>query len=392
MKARIALYSHDAQGLGHMRRNLAIARRLVEGGRRSALLITGAREAARLPMPPGVECVTLPALRKSPDGGYESRSLDLSLSALLRMREATICAVLESLEPDALIADKHPLGFRGELEAGIDLLRARGRTRLILGLREILDDSAAVRREWARAGTEATIAEIYDRVWVYGDPRVYDTVREYGISPRVAAKVRYTGYLAPALARGAREPLRELDLPADRLALCLVGGGQDGADVALAFARARMPEGMAGVILAGPFMPQVARRKLQRAAAARRHLRVVDFEPEPQALLARADRIVSMGGYNTLCEVLAARRPALVVPRERPRAEQRLRVERLAAHGALDMLAHRDLSHAAIGAWLDRRAVRPTRAARRIDLHGLERIPKLMAEAMQPIAEDPVAV
>ena len=86
MKPRVALYSHDAQGLGHMRRNLAIATRLVEDGGRSALLIAGAREAAALPMPPGVECLTLPALVKATDGGYRARSLDLTLASLLRLR------------------------------------------------------------------------------------------------------------------------------------------------------------------------------------------------------------------------------------------------------------------------------------------------------------------
>src|SRR3712207_2248209 len=100
MKPRIALYSHDALGLGHVRRNLAIASRLVEGGRRSALLITGAREAGALPMPPGVECLTLPALAKSGSGDYRSRSLDLSLSTLVRLRSQTIRAVLEAFEPD----------------------------------------------------------------------------------------------------------------------------------------------------------------------------------------------------------------------------------------------------------------------------------------------------
>lgn len=388
-KPRIALYSHDAQGLGHMRRNLAIASRLVEAGGGSALLITGAREAARLPMPPGVECLTLPALRKSADGGYESRSLDLSLSTMLRIRAQTICAALDSLEPDALIVDKHPLGFRGELEPGIAMLRARGRTRLVLGLRDVLDDPATVREEWRRTGAGAAIAELYDHVWVYGDPRVYDPVREYALPRRIAAKVRYTGYIAPLGAVAARNPLRELDLSAGRLALCLLGGGQDGAELATAFARAPLPEDMAGVILAGPFMPAAGRRELRWAVAERRNLRVLDFEQEPEALLAHADRVVCMGGYNTVCEVLAAHRPALVVPRERPRAEQRLRVERLAALGLLDMLRPHELSPAAVAGWLDGEREHQPHAAELIDLGGLSRLPRLMADLLQP-ADSPL--
>ena len=42
-----------------------------------------------------------------------------------------------------------------------------------------------------------------------------------------------------------------------------------------------------------------------------------------------------MGGYNTIAEILAARVPALIVPREHPRLEQTIRAQRLARHTAL---------------------------------------------------------
>ena len=56
---------------------------------------------------------------------------------------------------------------------------------------------------------------------------------------------------------------------------------------------------------------------------------MVDFVREPIALMAGAARIVAMGGYNTVCEVLSLGRPALIAPRVSPRAEQVLRAERL---------------------------------------------------------------
>jgi predicted glycosyltransferase len=372
---RVALYSHDALGLGHVRRNFALAGALAGDGRLSALLIAGVREAGTLPAPPGVECLTLPAFAKSDDGSYSSRSLDLSLAALVRLRAKTIRAALDAFEPDVLIVDKHPLGFAGELEPTVELLR--GRTRLVLGLREVLDDPRVVRAEWERDGVEAAVERFYDRVWVYGDPRVYDTVREYGMAGPMAARTSYTGYLAP------REPADPADgVPPGRLALCLVGGGQDGPAVAGAFASAPLPPGMTAVIVAGPFMPQEARRRLHALAARRRRLQVLDFVQEPQRLLRRADRVVAMGGYNTVCELLAANRPALVVPRERPRTEQLVRARRLAALGLVDTLAPADLSPQAIGAWLARDAGRGPHPAELVDLDGLRRVPRLMGELL----------
>lgn len=393
MRPRVAFYSHDAQGLGHMRRNLALASRVVQDGRRSALLVAGAREAGALPMPNGVECVTLPALRKTADGAYGSRSLDLSLASLLRLRAATICSVLELYEPDVLVVDKHPLGFGGELEAGVSMLRARGGTRLVLGLRDVLDERRVVHEEWRRSDTEGAITTLYDRVWVYGDPGVYDPVAEYGLSREVAAKVRYTGYLAPRPPHpgdGTQAALRELGLPSDGFALCLVGGGQDGAALAEAFVEAELPRGMGGVVVAGPFMPEETRRRLHARAAEQPDLRVLDFVRDPQALLVQAARVVAMGGYNTVCELLAAGRPGLIVPRERPRREQLLRAERLARLGVVDVLRPADLSPAALSAWLctERREVAP--AAASIDLDGLRRVPQLLAEAIAQPGESEV--
>jgi predicted glycosyltransferase len=383
---RVALYSHDALGFGHIRRNLALASRLVAAGSaRSALLIGGAREAGALSMPRGVECLTLPALTKSADGHYRSRSLGVSLRALLRLRSATIATALEAYEPDVLIADKHARGFSGELEPGIALLRARGDARFVLGLREVLDDPATVREEWRRTGTAAIVEEVYDRVWVYGDPRVYDPVREYALGPRVAAKVRYTGYLAPRRAAEAHgPPLGGPELPPGRLALCLVGGGEDGGPIADAFVRAPLPAGMGGLLVTGPYMPETRRRTVRSAAAKRRDMRVADFVAEPYRLVARADRVVTMGGYNTVCEVLGADRPALVVPRERPRVEQLLRVERLAERGVLDVLRPTALSPTAIGRWLARPIAARPPCPDVVDLAGLERIPGMLDELLAP--------
>lgn len=387
VKPRLALYSHDAQGLGHMRRNLAIATALAGGDERSALMITGAKEAAALAMPPGVECLTLPALSKSTGGGYEPRSLGVSLPGLLRLRSEMICSVLESYEPDVLIVDKHPLGIEGELAAGVELLHARGGTKLVLGLREVLDQPEVVAREWSRSGTEAALAAYYDAVWVYGDRDIFDPVVEYGLGPEVAAKVRFSGYLGrrasdAALGRGAFA-LAELDLAGDRVAACLVGGGQDGYFLAEAFAQARLPDDMSAVLVTGPLMSPTLRAGLRGLSAGADRLHVVDFVEEPEALLVRADCVVSMGGYNTVCELLAHGADALIVPRVEPRLEQLIRAERLRDRGLVDVLHPARLSPAAIGDWLagDRPARRPVKS---VDLDGLLALPGLLRDLMTP--------
>lgn len=386
-RMRIALYSHDAQGLGHVRRNLAIAGALSDAGRRDVLLIAGARQAGRFAMPPGVELLTLPALGKSRDGVYRSRSLALPLETLIHLRSETMCAALDSFEPDVLIVDKHPLGIEGELRAGLDQLAAIGHTRLVLGLREVLDAPEVVRAEWRRDGAAEAIRRRYDAIWIYGDRRVYDPVVEYGFDAGLAAKVRFSGFLG----RLGGDPghvgsaAARIGAGADALALCLVGGGEDGFELATAFADARLPRGTTGVIVAGPFMPVTQRRRLEAKAGAREDLVVCDFLEDPAPLLARASSVVTMGGYNSVCELLHHGCRTLVVPRVQPRREQLIRAERLAALDLLDVLHPDDLSPDALGAWLTARRVTRPHPSEVVDLNGLARLPGLLAELPKPL-------
>src|SRR5207245_1920951 len=154
--------------------------------------------------------------------------LHVSLNHLIALRARTIRAVLEEFEPDVLIVDKVPRGAVRELDPSLELLHERGRTRCVLGLRDVLDHAGAVHREWSSDSNVKAVRNYYDAVWVYGGPRVYDSVREYRFPAEVAGKVRYTGYLGQrgltAYPDGSPDSLPSV--PKGPLILCLVGGWQ----------------------------------------------------------------------------------------------------------------------------------------------------------------------
>ncbi len=396
---RVALYSHDTMGMGHIRRNLLIAQALARPPLTAGLLcISGAHEATASALPVGIDCITLPALRKEERGRrYRARRLPLAARELIELRAQTIAAALDAFDPDVLIVDKVPCGLLGELEPALDRLRAAGRTRFVLGLRDVLDEPAVVRREWHEQGNEAAIARYYDAVWVYGDPAVYDMVQEYDLSAEIAGKVRYTGYLdqrvrlEPANGAAADDALADVAIPSGRLVVCLVGSGEDGGQLAEAFALAELPAGTSTVIVAGPLMPAAARAWLHQCAEQRPRVQVLDSVAEPGLLLRRANAIVAMGGYNTACEVLSYGTRALLVPRVRPRLEQMIRAERLRDLGMLDVLHPDELTPAALSRWLAHDAPAPAAAPpSRIDLQGLERIPHLLAELLAAPRARPV--
>ena len=90
---RVALYGHDTCGLGHLRRNLALAAALRAGAARpDVLLITGSPAAQRFARPEGVEIVVLPSVRKDADGRYSAGALDVPLDVVVGLRAATATA------------------------------------------------------------------------------------------------------------------------------------------------------------------------------------------------------------------------------------------------------------------------------------------------------------
>jgi predicted glycosyltransferase len=382
---RIAFYSYDDQGLGHVRRSIAIAHAVSDASRVSILLIAGAREAALFRLPPGTDTLALPAPGTDFNGRRRKASLGLDVAGTVRMRARTLRAALAAYEPDVLVVDGLPVGSHDELSESLGLLQMMG-TRLVFGMREVLDDPAYVRAEWERSGVIDVLRRSYDAIWVYGDPRVFDPAVEYDLPDDLRAIVRYSGYLdrdaAERPGTDLRARRRELGPPDGRLALCLLGGGEDGHHLAAAFARAQLPAGCSGVIVTGPFMADGERDTLHALVRDRGDMRVLDFVPDAHALVAMADDVVAMGGYNTVCEVLGADARALVVPRVGPRREQLIRARRLEALGAVDVLAPYDAGPAALSAWLAAGGARRAPLRAPIDMDGLRRVPALLDEVL----------
>lgn len=379
---RIALYSHDTMGFGHIRRNILLARALAAAEPQAQiLLVSGIREAGAFALPPGVDSITLPAYRKQTDGSYVPRALGGDIGRLVALRGETIAAALRRFEPDLVVVDNVPRGAMNELDGVLPMLR-RMPTRLVLGLRDVLDTPAAVLRQWRKHRNFRAIREFYDAVWVYGDHKVYDTAEACGFDADIRRKITALGYL---------DHCAHVELPAARagepFVLCMVGGGQDGFRLTEAFVRATLPPGHRGIVVTGSMMPAASRERLRELAAERPGMSVLEFVADPLALMRDAAAVVSMGGYNTTIEILALNKRALLVPRVVPRKEQWIRSSRLAALGLVDCLHPDDLGAEAMSHWLAH-GRQPPAARELLDFNGLDRFCRLAAELISASPKD----
>ncbi|MEZ4703453.1 MAG: hypothetical protein R2834_24195 [Rhodothermales bacterium] len=391
---RIALYSHDTCGLGHMRRNLLIAQTLVAAFPGvDILMLTGAREATAFHLPAGVDTLALPAFHKVEGGAYKPRGFNLDLEDLVSFRSSTLRTALQSFRPDVLIVDKVPRGTMGELEEALAYLKSKTHTRIVLGLRDVLDEPEVVAREWEKEDNFRAVRAYYDAVWVYGDAYVYPADEIYGFPSEMVDRLMYTGYLDPKVrwaADGDRRPENDPKLPDGPFYLCAVGGGQDGFRLAELFAQATFPEGVTGLIITGPHMPKPAMDRLEAICQDRPHVRIERFHAEPTLLYQRAERIVSMGGYNTIMELISMGKRPLVLPRIEPRREQMIRAEAFGRRGLLDVLDPLTAMPDTISAWFSSEALPVPVVHDVLDMNGLDRLPRLVTDLLTPSHSNPL--
>lgn len=373
---RIALYSPDTLGLGHVRRNLLIAQTLSKSHLGpNILLICGAHETEYFYMPVGTDCTILPSLYKEQDGQFRSRRLRMSLSEIISLRSQIMLASITAFDPDVFIVDYMPRGVADELDPTLKHLKEQGHCHCVLGMRDVWDEPVAVAEEWDRKKNWDTVRRYYDQILIYGDPSVYDVVREYNLEEDIADKIRYTGYLDQHARleltpwKGFNNSLHGLELPDTRFVLCLLGGGQDGASLAEAFVQAKLPRGYYGILITGPRMDAKVQKDLQKLSEENNHLRVLEFVPEPALFLQHADCVISMGGYNAICAIMSFRKRALIVPRTVPSKEQLVRTQRLERLG-IDLLHPDNLEAEAITKWLKDNTGRPPPSFK-VDMNGL---------------------
>lgn len=379
---RVLIYSHDSFGLGHLRRCRAIAHALVEQHKKlNVLILSGSPIIGRFSFRARVDFVRVPGVIKLRNGDYTSLSLDVNVEHTLALRASIIEHTAQVFAPHLFLVDKEPLGLLGEVEKTLRMLKRRGGCRLVLGLRDIMDEPASLAWEWQRKRVMPALERLYDHIWVYGLPQIYDPVSSYDFPPAVAAKTVFTGYLR-------REAQREASLPPgvahaiDKRPFLLVtpGGGGDGAELVDATLTAyerfdtRLP--WPALIVYGPFLPAQKRAAFERRAARLPRVTTLTFHEHLENLMARAAAVVSLGGYNTFCEVLSLNKRSLIVPRITPRAEQLLRAHAAQKLGLVQMLHPTDLTPETLTEAITQLPNQPVPASHRIPglLNGLKHI------------------
>ncbi|MGX5734949.1 glycosyltransferase family protein [Bosea thiooxidans] len=355
-------------GSGHLVRAANLARALAAEGF-PVTLASGGMPLRAMESEP-FAFVQLPPVRTE---GVDFRNLlDEAGRPITAERGAARVSQLErlaaDLRPDVIVTEHFPFGRRqmaSEFLALIAAAKAANPTALVLSsVRDVLVRPRANRI----AEANRRITELFDAVLVHGDAGFLPLDRSWPVDQGLAAKLRYTGYLngqggtSPPRSPHPEEPrsgvskdgpdgsgdswsiLRDA-IPAgmapqdeglEEKNEILVSGGGSAAALplfSLAIAAARLGSvDWRWRILVGRGVAENAFRRL--GADAPGHVVVERVRPDFPALLAGCAVSISQAGYNTVLDLVAARRPAIVVPFDAgSETEQAIRAEAMEQAG-----------------------------------------------------------
>lgn len=370
------IWTQHLFGMGHLMRAAALARALADRGV-DTLVVSGGT-VSDLAEFGDAQVVGLPPCR-STDASFQTL-LDEEGSTVTdawwRRRIARFERIVSDFDPDVLVTETFPFGrraFRAELLPTIQKRRGAARpTFIVASVRDIL---VAARPEKARWMAD-TARRDYDAVLVHGDPAIVRLEDSFGPAHRLTDRSVYTGYVASA--SGDTAPAGEGD---DEIVVSC-GSGALGRTLLSSVLHARATSRTANLlrwrVLAGYGVDDGALGEIQ--ANAPDNVIVERARRDFLSLLQRARLSISLGGYNTVVDILASGVPAVVVPTSAPgQTEQEQRARLLADRGLVVCLPERELSADTLAASVDRAmALRPVSTD--IDLNGARRSAEIIIE------------
>ncbi len=344
---RIAIYSQDGFGLGHMQRTCSIAWEIYRlRSEASILTFSDSQLGQFFPISPHHDYIKLPSIAKDSPGNWQATHLSMSFPEILHLRKQLISNVLLNYAPDIFLVDHMPHGAMGELLPALETIKhSRIHTQVVLGLRDILDSPEVTINRWQVEGAYDVIERYYARILVFGMQEVYDVVEKYQIPESDAGKVFYCGYVTNLNTARDANNIRARYL-ADKsnnaqLIVVMAGGGADAYPMmsTLIDALPKVLEDLPCIVavITGPFMPAELIGDLSRRAT-QLPIHMMESVNDSLSYISAADLVIAMAGYNTSVEILRMKKSAILIPRAGPSAEQRTRARLFADKHWVDMI------------------------------------------------------
>lgn len=350
---RVLFYVQHLLGVGHVFRAMRVVSALVESGFEVDLVHGG----ERLPLTEDVGARThyLPSLVSS--RGDFSVLLDSNGSPATDVykeaRRDRLLTILDATDPDIVVTEAFPFGRRQmhfELLPLMKAAKARARPPMIFAsIRDILQEGNKPAKD---RQTVDLVNAHFDGVLVHGDRQLIALEATFPFADEIADRLHYTGIVVPK-AGGAASEIFDVVVSA--------GGGLLGKELISAALAARPNCNLRNArwcILAGPYLGADDFRDLEALAGPNVSFR--RFLPDLHRTLAAARLSISLAGYNTVADLVAAGCRAIVAPQWNDKeTEQLRRAQLLSERGYVTMIGHDEKTPQAVAAAIENAMAKP---------------------------------
>jgi predicted glycosyltransferase len=332
------MYCQHILGIGHLVRSTEVARALAREA--DVTLVSGGGPVPGFPFPPDVKLIQLPAIQTDEEfGALESCGPVQTVAELQGLRREQLLGLFDEVVPDVLIIELFPFGrkrFSFELMPLLEHVRCR-ETLVACSLRDILVEKSDQAKHEERVCR--IVNTYFDLILVHGDPTFQRLDETFHRTADLRCDMRYTGFVQQA--ESTRWEAAEHSEPT---IVVSIGSGRyrQGQTLLEGVIRAagrlhRLPHRFR--IFAGPFIPDEVYEHLKLLARETGNVQLERYSPDFLGFLRQADLSISMGGYNTVMNLLTAGVRSLIYPyTANDDQEQHIRARKLESLGVVELL------------------------------------------------------
>jgi predicted glycosyltransferase len=332
--------------MGHLFRSLELTRAL---SGHQVILIAGGREVD-IELPEHVTLVRLPGLYMDEQfTTLMAEDANHSVEFIQHQRKVMLMSLFQQHRPDVFMTELYPFGrtvFGFELQPLLDWIHMGrfGEIKVVCSLRDILVEKR--KQEFYEERVINMLHTYFDLLLIHSDDQLLTLDETFSRMNDIQIPVVYTGFVAPkANPAAGRQLRRELGIGSDeRLVVVSAGGGRSGYAllncILDAYPFIKQTDSIRIEMFAGPFREPDEFEKL--AAKAANGIRLRHYTRRFLDYLAAADLSISLAGYNTCMNLIAARVPALIYPYSKQQ-EQPLRVAKIDKLIPMKILRNKDI-------------------------------------------------
>jgi predicted glycosyltransferase len=379
MKKTLLFYCQHSIGIGHLVRSFA----LINSLKKSFLvtLVSGGDFPKGISIPEGINFVQLPAIGLDLNNCLEAIDSTEPVHVVMKSRQKEIMRIYNEIEPDIFVSEYFPFGkiqFMGDL---LPLLKrtksSKKPVNVICSLRDILEPKSMAKK-MKQDFSVKIINEYYSSIMVHGDEYFITLGETCPQLNRIEIPISYTGYVSGEtyLPKIDRTEFNEIVLSA--------GGGKIAppfiTKMICSFKNYGFGEGTILKVIAGPIYPKEDWIELQKLVKDEPNIILLRSVESLTDVWKKAKLSISLGGYNTLMEVICSRVPALILPYcNESNSEQEIRAIKLKEEGLVETTDFKNSSEAELSLYV-KKVLNFNPADKELNLNGVENMRVILEE------------